>query len=278
MSSMRAFFYSVYSRIMQWVTEATPIKMVSLFEIAFLSIFIYLFFAITGKFIKRVTVKYCSIQMQTVISKALKYAAWVIILMTMFHRLGIDVSALLGAAGIAGIAVGFAAQTSVSNVISGLFVLTERTFKIGDVIEVSGMLGTVYSIHLLSTVLQTFDNQYVRIPNETIIKANLTNYSYFPFRRIKTELSVAIGSDLKKVEQVLLSTARANALVLEMPEPSIFWKSFDSLGIALTLHTWTKNEHFVAARNALFIETAERLAQEGIKISFPQMDIRVKNV
>lgn len=275
---MYAFFYSVYSRFMQWVTEFASIRMVSIFELVFLSIGIYLFFVIIGMFIKKITGTYCSPQMQAVIGKAVKYTAWVIIVLTMFHRLGIDVSALLGAAGIAGIAVGFAAQTSVSNVISGLFVLTERTFKIGDVIEISGMIGTVYAIHLLSTVLQTFDNQYVRIPNETIIKANLTNYSYFPVRRIKTELSVAIDSDLKKVEQVLLSTAHANAFVLETPGPSIVWKSFDSLGIALTLHTWTKNEHFVTARNALFIETAARLAQEGIKISFPQMDIHVKNV
>lgn len=182
---------------------------------------IYLFFKIVNSIVKRITVKRCSLQTQHIIDKIIRYTGFIVIVFTVFHRLGIDISAMLGAAGIAGVAIGFAAQTSISNVISGLFVITERTFKINDIIEVSGTMGTVQSINLLSVILKTFDNQYVRIPNETIIKANLINYSQFPYRRVKTELRVAYGTDLRKLQTVLLDVAKNNAFVIADPAPSI---------------------------------------------------------
>ena len=196
--------------------------------------------------------------------------------LTAFHRLGIDISAILGAAGIAGVAIGFAAQTSISNIISGLFVITERAFKINDTIEVNGTIGTVQAINLLSVILKTFDSQYVRIPNETIIKANLINYSQFPYRRVKTELSVAYGTDLRRTEQILLAVAKNNAFTLDDPAPSILWTSFSSSSIDFTLMTWTKIEDFVNLRNSLFVEIDERLKQENIEIPFQQLDIHIK--
>ena len=183
----------------------------------------------------------------------------------------------MGAAGIAGIAIGFAAQTSVSNVISGLFVITERAFKIGDIIEIEGTIGTVQAINLLSVVLKTFDSQYVRVPNETIIKANLINYSHFPFRRVKTELSVSYGTDLRKVEKILLDTAQKNQFCVADPAPSILWSAFADSGITFTLLTWTKIEDFGNLRNSIFIEVDERLKKEGIEIPFPQTDIHIKD-
>jgi hypothetical protein len=197
--------------------------------------------------------------------------------LTVFHRLGIDISAILGAAGIAGVAIGFAAQTSISNVISGLFVITERAFKINDIIEVSGTVGTVQSINLLSVVLKTFDNQYVRIPNETIIKANLINYSQFSYRRVKTELRVAYGTDLRKLEKILLDVAKNNAFTIDDPAPSILWTGFANSGIDFTLMAWTKIEDFVNLRNSLFIEIDERLKQENVAIPFQQLDIHIKD-
>lgn len=239
-------------------------------------IFIYLFFKLLGKIVKRFVKRTCSLQTQHIVNKVIHYSAFAVIVLTVFNRLGINISAILGAAGIAGIAVGFAAQTSISNVISGLFVITERAFKIGDIIEIGETIGTVQAINLLSVVLKTFDSQYVRVPNETIIKANLTNYSHFPLRRVKTELSVAYGTDLRKAEQILLDTAKRNPLVSEDPAPSVLWTGFADSGITFTLLTWTKIEDFGKLRNSIFIEVDERLKQEGIEIPFPQCDVHIK--
>ena len=155
--------------------------------------------------------------------------------------------------------------------------ITERAFKINDIIEVNGTMGTVQSINLLSVSLKTFDNQYVRIPNESIIKANLINYSQFPYRRAKTELSVAYGTDLRKVEQILLAVAKKNAFVIEEPAPSILWTSFADSGINLTLMAWTKIENFGKLRNSLFIEIDEKLKEENIEVPFPQLDVHIKD-
>ena len=235
-----------------------------------------LFFRVVNSIVKKITVKKCSLQIQHVINKIIRYAGFTVMVLTAFHRLGIDISAILGAAGIAGVAIGFAAQTSISNIISGLFVITERTFKISDTIEVNGTIGTVQAINLLSVILKTFDSQYVRIPNETIIKANLINYSQFPYRRVKTELSVAYGTDLRRTEQILLAVAKNNAFTLDDPAPSILWTSFSSSSIDFTLMTWTKIEDFGNLRNSLFIEIDEKLKQENIIVPFEQLDIHIK--
>jgi len=95
--------------------------------------------------------------------------------------LGVDLSILLGAAGILTVALGFASQTSASNIISGLFLIGEKPFAVGDVIRVSGTVGEVISIDLMSVKLRTFDNLFVRIPNETMIKTEVTNLMRFRF-------------------------------------------------------------------------------------------------
>lgn len=238
---------------------------------------ISLVFRILNTIVKKITVKKCSLQIRYIIDKAIRYTGFAVMVMTVFQRLGIDIRAILGAAGIAGVAIGFAAQTSISNVISGLFVITERAFKISDTIEVNGTMGVVQSINLLSVVLKTFDSQYVRIPNETILKANLVNYSHFPYRRVKTELSVAYGTDLRKTEQILLAVAKNNPFALDDPAPSILWTSFADSGINLTFMVWTKIENFGNLRNSLFIEIDEKFKQEQIEIPFPQLDIHIKD-
>jgi len=256
--------------------EIISAKIFGIIQFVFILSVISLFFKILNSIVKKITVKKCSLQIQHIIDKGIRYAGFAVMVLTAFHRLGIDIRALLGAAGIAGVAIGFAAQTSISNIISGLFVITERAFRINDVIEVEGTIGTVQSINLLSVILKTFDSQYVRIPNETIIKANLINYSQFPYRRVKTELGVAYGTDLRKLEQILVSVAKNNAFIIDDPAPSILWTSFSTSSIDLTLMAWTKIEDFVNLRNSLFVEIDERLKQENIEIPFQQLDIHIK--
>ncbi|MGI5100455.1 mechanosensitive ion channel family protein [Treponema vincentii] len=256
--------------------EIISAKIFGIIQFVFILSVISLFFKILNSIVKKITVKKCSLQIQHIIDKGIRYAGFAVMVLTVFHRLGIDIRAILGAAGIAGVAIGFAAQTSISNIISGLFVITERAFRINDVIEVEGTIGTVQSINLLSVILKTFDSQYVRIPNETIIKANLINYSQFPYRRVKTELGVAYGTDLRKLEQILVSVAKNNAFIIDDPAPSILWTSFSTSSIDLTLMAWTKIEDFVNLRNSLFVEIDERLKQENIEIPFQQLDIHIK--
>ena len=277
MSSIITFLQNCIAFLKEENNRIVSTKIWHIVQFIFVLFIIFLCFKILQTIVKKITQKTCSVQIQYIIDKGIRYTGFTVMVMTVFHRLGIDISAILGAAGIAGVAIGFASQTSISNVISGLFVITERAFKINDIIEVNGTMGTVQSINLLSVSLKTFDNQYVRIPNESIIKANLINYSQFPYRRAKTELSVAYGTDLRKVEQILLAVAKKNAFVIEEPAPSILWTSFADSGINLTLMAWTKIENFGKLRNSLFIEIDEKLKEENIEVPFPQLDVHIKD-
>jgi len=211
------------------------------------------------------------------IKKIIRYTGYVVAATTLLNSIGVDLSALLGAAGIAGIAVGFAAQTSVSNVISGLFLISEKPFQIGDVIQVGDVTGVVQSIDFLSVKIQTFDNRYIRIPNETLIKTNLTNITRFPIRRLDVWVSVAYPSDLERVRSILLDVASKNPYVLDNPEPLIVFDKFDNSGINILLGLWFEKSEYLNLKNSIMVDIHRRFAQEGIEIPYPKMDVYMKS-
>jgi len=191
---------------------------------------------------------------------------------------GVNLSALLGAAGIAGIAVGFAAQTSISNLISGIFLVFEKPFQISDVIQIDDISGTVMSIDLLSVKLQTFDNRFVRIPNESIIKTNVINLTRFPIRRLDIYVNVSYSTDLKKVTDVLRDLASKNIYVLDNPSPLILIDKYDIPGVSILLGIWFERSNLVEIKNTILMDIQERFAEEGIEIPYPKRDVYIKGI
>jgi small-conductance mechanosensitive channel len=147
------------------------------------------------------------------LTRALGGTIWGIALLLVLHELGINLSVLLGAAGIATVALGFAAQTSASNLISGVFLLGDRAFSIGDVIKLEGTQGEVIAVDQLSIKLRTPDNLMVRIPNETLIKASITNMTRWPIRRLDMPLVVALDTNVEHLRETLLKLAAAHSFV-----------------------------------------------------------------
>jgi len=212
-----------------------------------------------------------------IVRKFIRYAGFVVAIMTLFDLLGIDLSAVLGAAGIAGIAIGFAAQTSVSNVISGLFLISEKPFQIGDAIQVGEVMGIVHSVDFLSIKIQTYDNRYIRIPNETIIKSNVVNITRFPIRRLDVWVSVSYSEDLERVKAVLEDIARENVFVLDNPEPLIVFDKFDASGINILFGLWFEKSTYLSLKNSIMIDLRKRFEREGISIPFPQLDVHLSD-
>lgn len=184
-------------------------------------------------------------------------------------ELGFEISVLLGAAGILTVAIGFASQTSASNVISGLFLLGERPFAVGDIIRVGGTTGEVLSIDLLSVKLRTFDNLFVRIPNETMIKSEVTNLRRFPIRRVDLQVGVAYKEDLREVREVLMDVADRNPLCLEEPQPLIIFQGYGDSAINHQFSVWATTDNFLALRNSIPLEIKEAFDEHGIEIPFP---------
>jgi small-conductance mechanosensitive channel len=210
------------------------------------------------------------------IVKTVQYAGFALILINAFKIAKIDLSALLGAAGIAGIALGFAAQTSVSNFISGIFLMYEKTFAEGDIVTVDDTTGVVHSIDTLSVKLMTFDNRFVRIPNETLIKTNVINVTRFPLRRLNIKLTVTYDTDIERARKILMETAAANPGVLRKPDPFFMVQSFGANGIDLFLGVWFANSDWEQANNGMYLEIKKNFDAAGIEFAYPTMTIYPK--
>lgn len=184
-------------------------------------------------------------------------------------ELGFNFGILLGAAGILTVALGFASQTSASNVISGLFLLGEKAFAVGDVIRTGTTTGEVLSIDLLSVKLRTFDNLFVRVPNENLIKSEITNLTRFPIRRFDLQLGVAYKEDLERVRDVLFEVADHNPLCLEEPKPLFIYQGFGDSALTFQFSVWAKREHFLDLRTSIQLEIKEAFDAQDIEIPFP---------
>lgn len=184
--------------------------------------------------------------------------------------LGVDLSVVLTAAGVFSVAVGFAAQTSVSNLISGAFLLTEGAIKVGDVLEIAGVSGEVVSVDLLSLKLRTFDNRLVRIPNEQVIRSDVKNLSAFPIRRAELSLVVPPEADLAAVEATLLQVAEGLTDAMVEPAPQVFLGPFQDGGLQLRFCVWARREVFFGLQNALHRAAREQLLASGFRFAGPR--------
>ncbi|MDO9614338.1 MAG: mechanosensitive ion channel family protein, partial [Bacteroidota bacterium] len=184
-----------------------------------------------------------------------------------------DLTALFGAAGVVGIIIGVASQTSIGNIVSGLFLVSEKSFELGDVVSIGDKTGTVYAIDLLSIKIKTYDNLLIRIPNQTVISTELVNVTKFPIRRLEFLIGVAYKEDLRKVKTLLENVARNNPLCLEEPEPVIIFKEFGSSSINITFGVWFEKANYLAVKNSVFMEVKEAFDREGIEIPFPHVSV-----
>ncbi len=203
------------------------------------------------------------------VKRVIFYSILIIFTISGLRELGFKLHVLLGAAGILTVAIGFASQTSASNIISGLFLLGERPFSIGDTVKIGDTTGEILSVDLLAVKLRTFDNLYVRIPNETVIKSTVTTLSKFPIRRIDLHLGVAYKEDLNKVRSLLFDVADRNPLCLEEPTPLLIFKGFGESSIDLQFSVWCQREKFLELKNSIQIEIKERFDEEKVEIPFP---------
>ena len=215
-------------------------------------------------------------QHHVVLFKRLLY--WLVLALfiaSALKQLGFSLSVLLGAAGVLSVALGFASQTSASNLISGLFLIGEKPFQLGDTIKVGNTTGEVLSIDLLSVKLRTFDNLFVRIPNESLIKSEVTNLTRFPSRRFDLLLGVAYKEQIATVRKVLHEVADKNPLCLDEPAPMFLFLGFGDSALNIQFSVWSKRENFRELRNSLQEEVKLAFDHAGIEIPFPQRTVHL---
>jgi small-conductance mechanosensitive channel len=223
--------------------------------------------------IRRAFARTLSPQQRVMLERALAYTILGLFVVSALRQLGFNLGVLVGAAGIVTVAIGFASQTSASNLISGLFLTLENAVAVGDIIRVEGVTGEVLSVDLLSTKVRTFDNLLVRIPNETMVKTQITNLNRFPIRRVDLQVGVAFKQDLEEVQRVLFQVADANPLSLEEPAPLLIAQGFGESSINYQFSVWVKRENFLELRNGMQRQIKEAFDAHGIEIPFPHRTV-----
>jgi small-conductance mechanosensitive channel len=251
-------------------TAATLEKIIRIAVILAVGVAIIYFIAFL---VKRLLPQKWSRQRKMIINRAVQYTGFITLFLIVISELEISLAPIFGAAGVIGLVIGVASQTSIGNIVSGFFLVSEKSFEIGDVVRLGDKTGTVFSIDLLSIKIRTFDNLLIRVPNQTVISSELTNLTRFPVRRIDTLVSVAYKEDLNKVKSILESVAKQNPLCLDEPEPVIIFQNFGTSGIDITLGVWVERTHFLKVKNSVFMEIKEAFNKEGIEIPFPRISL-----
>ncbi len=267
-------FWEQTSSFLTWLKSFLTWE--NLFKVIGALIIIFIFwivFRLIVRGIKKVPEKKLPRARSLILIKFLRYIFYVIIVMYILSLFGVKLSAIWGAAGIAGVAIGFAAQTSVSNLISGLFVITEGAIKIGDTIIVDGITGVVDSINLISVTVHTLDNEMVRIPNSTIINTNLMNKSFHNKRRLTVTCPIAYGNDLQLALDTYLKAANDCETVLKEPAPAAWIDKFGDSGIDITVAVWFDPKDFLKTKSDLHIAITKEKELAGLETPFNRLDV-----
>lgn len=170
----------------------------------------------------------------------------ILLFVTVISQLGVGTSSLVAILGAAGLAVGLSLQGSLSNFAGGILIILFKPFKVGDVIEAQGVIGTVSQIQIFVTLVNTANNQVVFIPNGNLSNGIITNYSLLGYRRADLTFAISYQTDLKKVMGLIHNTMLENPNILTTPEPTVSIKQFSDNAILISVKPCATIENFNA--------------------------------
>lgn len=187
--------------------------------------------------------------------------------------IGFPITALLSASLIIVVILGIALQQSISNLAATIVFMLFQPFRLGELIDANGVLGTVKEIQFFSTVLVTGDNKEITIPNAKIQGNNLINYTRQGRLRVDFVFSVSYADDLREVKEMLHEIVTADERVLAAPAPVIFVQSLDDSGVSIAARPWVKPDDYWTLQWDIPERVKLRFDAEGITIPFPQRDV-----
>ncbi|MCO8123212.1 mechanosensitive ion channel [Stieleria sp. TO1_6] len=191
--------------------------------------------------------------------------------------LEVDITPVLAAIGATGLVVGLALQGTLSNFASGLMILINRPFDVGNVVNAGGVTGTIDQMNLVSTTFRTFDNQTIHVPNNEIWNNVITNITANPTRRVDMEFGIGYDDDFEQAEKVIQEVLAANELVLRDPEPVVVTHALADSSVNIVCRPWAKTSDWWQVKTEVTREVKRRFDQAGISFPYPQQDVHVHN-
>lgn len=211
------------------------------------------------------------------LEKLAKIGLYLLLVTIMAGILGLETSSLVAVVGSAGLAIGLAIQGSLSNIAGGVLILFSKPFLVGDMISTPSGDGTVISIGMIYTRLQTVDNKMIVIPNGTLANGAITNITMEKDRMLDLEFDVSYDTDLKKVKQLLGELVAGQKPVLKEKEPKVFVKALAASSVTIGVRMWVLTEDYWDVRWSFVEQVKELFTQNGIEIPYQQMDVHVVN-
>lgn len=206
------------------------------------------------------------------------YAALVFVLITAAGQVGIPTGSFIAVIGAAGLAIGFALQGSLSNFAAGVMLIVFRPFKIGDVVEIAGEIGSIKEIHVFSTTLLRGDNKRVSIPNSNVTNGNIVNYTVEGKLRVDMIFGIGYGDDIRKAKEIIEGILATDERVLKDPGVTIAVAELADSSVNLAVRPWTVPGDYWAVKFATTEAVKLAFDKEGISIPFPQRDVHMHQV
>ena len=205
-----------------------------------------------------------------IINKVVYYTIVIIAVLLALPALGIHPSNLLVAGGVVGIVIGFASQSIVGNLISGIFLMFERPIKIGDQLRVDDISGFVEDIHIVSTIVRTYSGLYVRIPNEKVFTGIITNYVANIARRFEYVVGIRYSDDADLAIEIIEDLIDEQPFALKNPSPQVFVDNLGDNSVNLHVRIWAPTTEWFGLKMETLWEIKKTLEENGIEIPFPQ--------
>jgi len=246
------------------------------------------FFIIAIKYLEKNLADKTDTDIDNIVFDLLKKFAGAIIYITAIiialDMLGVNVMPFIAGAGVAGIAIGFAAKDTLSNLIAGVLLIIDRPFEVGDRIEVwtapsvSATWGDVIDIGLRATKIKTTDNIIIVIPNNEIMKRDIINYTIITSKiRVRVNIGIAYDADMEKAKELIIKVADTADWIAKDPAPKVVVRNFGDSSVDLQLRVWIDNARKRMDTISYITDNIKTLFdKEGVEIPYPKRDIFIK--
>ena len=245
--------YTWLSSLLLTVVNAALVGVVGWLLIKFLLGFI-------AKFLKKTKIDPL---LHTVILSVTKIALLVLLAISVLDKLGIPTTSIITSLGAVGLAISLAVKDSIATLAGGVVILVLKPFNLGDYVEIDGLGGTVREITMFNTVLNTPDNKRISLPNDSVYKAKVVNYSAEPNRRLDLVFTIGYNDDYDK------------AKALDDPAPVARMSGHGASAIEITTRVWVKNSDYFELQFRMYEDVKKIFDQNGISIPFNQLDVHI---
>ena len=226
--------------------------------------------------IRRLLKDKVSVGPREIASKGSYYIIMIFAVLVALQKLGIELEGLLLVGGLLAIAIGFASQSVISNLISGLFLSFDRPMNVGDAVDIDGTAGVVEEVRVMSTRMRTFDGKYVRLPNAKVFNSNITNFNTCITRRFEYQIGIRYKDDTEHAKRIIEDLIDAHPLTLVNPAPQVFVDNLGDNSVDFKIWIWSPSSEWWGVKKELLAKIKTALEENGIQIPFPQREVWLK--